>query len=149
MALEEFTPLPSGCMSGFVHTCLYMFTYAKVIVLLLQSLKRDWGNPAMKNTFQIKLKFPSVFFHFSPWSKLAEGASWFVSVYSLLMYTPFTETCSELTPQRSETRPSCCCDGDLTSNCLQWNKLLGNVVSEGGMEAALVVVRGGGKEMDD
>lgn len=73
----------------WVCDCVHAYTCECVGWLFYCCNRSRWnGKPCRSHldTYQIELKFPSLFFHFSPWSKLAEEASWFVSVNSLLMY---------------------------------------------------------------
>ena len=94
MALEEFSLFPVGVwVSVHAYTCKYCWS---MWLFCCCNPSRWKGSP-----FQIKLKFPSLFLHFSPWSKLAEGGSWFLSVYSL-HDTPFSETCSELSTLKQD-----------------------------------------------
>lgn len=86
MAGEEFSPLPSGYVRVRIRACTCEYVgrcdYSGAAVT------QGWGaNPAVHiwYTFQIKLKFPWLCFHFSPWLTLAGGGSWFLSGYSLLM----------------------------------------------------------------
>lgn len=136
MALEEFTPLPSG----YVHeccSCLYMWV-PLLIILPLQSLRGK--REALVFTFQINLNS----FHFFCLSQHGAGKQ---------LACIFKHPCDALTVPdlvkpalnmyySTETGPSCPCARALMFNCSQWNKHIWNAVSDRGV--VLVAVRSGG-----
>lgn len=73
----------SVCVYMFIHVCRQFCDNAAAAIA-------QFGvRETLQVTFrtQIKLKFPLLFFRFSPPGKLAEETSWFVSLYSLPMHS--------------------------------------------------------------
>lgn len=87
MAAEEFSPLLSGYVSKCVYVPIHASMKVDVSTLPLTQGGRERAAVCIQNMFQIRFKFSALFYTSCRGESRPEGARWFVSAYSLLMYS--------------------------------------------------------------